>query len=47
MIQSFHTWGMLELLLNPCVGQPPALLYSETAQTTTREALMAAAANAP
>src|SRR6516225_381736 len=37
---------MLELLLNPFVGQPPALLYSETAQTTTRNTLKTAAANA-
>ena len=32
MIQMFQTCGMLELWLNPWVGQPPALLYSETAR---------------
>jgi hypothetical protein len=35
MTQSFHTFGMLELSLNPWVGQPPALWYSVMAQINT------------
>jgi hypothetical protein len=39
MIQMFQTCGMPELWLKPSVGQPPALLYSEIAQTITRRML--------
>jgi hypothetical protein len=45
MIHMFHTCGMLELSLNPCVGQPSAVLYSDTAQITTRSTVTAAAPN--
>src|SRR5271165_348787 len=36
MIQKFHTSWIPELWLNPWVGQPPALWYSEMAQIATR-----------
>src|SRR5690348_3549181 len=42
MIQMFQTCGMLELWLKPCDGQPPALLYSETAQITASSTVAAA-----
>src|SRR5271165_4294126 len=46
MIQMFHSCGMLELWLNPLVGQPPALLYSDIAQMITSRMLTTAYENA-
>jgi hypothetical protein len=39
MIQKFHTSWIPELWLNPCVGHPPALWYSDMAHMATRSTI--------